>query len=72
MILIVQLIRTNGDIFLDGSQYISSSMIARPLHRQTNELGIIFRTTSSSGILFFASGVSGDYIGLELIRGRLR
>lgn len=59
-------------ITLDGSQYITSSMITKPLHKQRNELGINFRTTLSSCLLFFASGVNGDFIALELYRGKLR
>lgn len=63
---------SNDDVLFTGDEFISTPMISNPLHKQKNELGIIFRTTLSSCLLFYASGVSGDYIALELIRGRIR
>ena len=59
-------------ITFDGTQYIEKSMIVQPTHQKTNELSMIFQTSISSGLLFYASGVTGDYIVLELVHGKLR
>ena len=69
------LVRTNDshlEVTFDGTQYIEKSMLVQPTHQRTNELNMIFRTSISSGLLFYASGVTGDYIVLELVHGKLR
>ena len=66
------MIQANEELKIDGSQYISTSLISKPIHQQIIGLVIIFKSTLSSCFLFFASGVNGDYIGLELVRGKLR
>lgn len=60
------------EITLNGSQYIEKSLLVDPTYKQTNELQIIFKTSISSGLLFYASGTTGDYVVLELIHGKLR
>lgn len=62
----------SSGILFDGSQFISRSLLAKPLDVKGYKMTITFHTTLSSCVLFFASGVTGDYIALELIRGRLR
>lgn len=72
LVLFVKMIQANEDLKIDGSQYISTSLISKPIHKQKIGLVILFKSTLSSCFLFFASGVNGDYIGLELVRGKLR
>ena len=72
LVLFVNMIQANEDLKIDGSQYISTSLISKPIHKQKIGLVIIFKSTLSSCFLFFANGVNGDYIGLELVRGKLR
>ena len=57
---------------LDGSQFIEKSLLVDPTYKKTNELQIIFKTSISSGLLFYASGTTGDYVVLELVHGKLR
>jgi len=60
------------ELLFDGTQYIKKSLIVQPTHQQTNELSILFKTAISSGLLFYASGVTGDFIVLELVHGKIR
>lgn len=72
-ILMLQLaIAANEEVTLDGTQYVTYSLVTRPVHRSQHKLSIVFKTLVPSCLLFFASGISGDYIALELFRGKLR
>ena len=74
VVLVMRLVCANDELIVsfDGSQYIEKSLILQPYNRQENVLVIVFKTITSDGLLFYASGTSGDYIALELVHGKIR
>ncbi|XP_012555259.2 contactin-associated protein like 5-3 [Hydra vulgaris] len=73
MTLLISYARCNDEmVTFDGTQYLTSSLVINPLYKTTNEISINFQTTQSSGLLFYASGSTGDFIAIELFHGNIR
>ena len=59
------------DYKLDGNSYIIYSPAAKFLKTELT-VHLLFRTTQPSGVLLHARGTNGDFITLEIVRGKLR
>jgi len=59
--------------YFDGASSISYDLSGSMEYVQSrnDSFKLRFRTSNSDGLLFFADGNQGDYIILELLRGRL-
>lgn len=55
----------------DGSTYVTYSYRGEP-RTFPDDIDILFRTIKPSGILFHATSSGGDFITLELLRGKIR
>ena len=60
------------EITLNGSQVIQLELSSRLKASQDIEITLLFRTTFPSGVVFSAFGVNGDFVFIEMIRGKLR
>ena len=61
------------EITLDGNQVLPLDLSegnAKP--SKDVILALLFKTTQPSGIMFWANGKNGDFILMELVRGKLR
>ena len=59
------------DYKLDGKSYIIYSPSAK-FFKTDSTIHMLFRTAEVSGVLFHARGTNGDFITLEIVRGKLR
>jgi hypothetical protein len=59
------------DYKLDGKSYIIYSPSAKS-SKTYSMIHMLFRTAETSGVLLHARGTNGDFITLEIVRGKLR
>ena len=57
----------------DGGSRVTYDLSGTDQYVQTRQdhLKLRFRTNRANGLLFFADGNQGDYVVLEMVRGRL-
>ena len=55
----------------DGSSFVTYRL-NMPLKSVNDEIYLLFRSIKPSGLLLHAAGSSGDFVTLELLRGKLR
>ena len=60
------------EITLNGTQFITYSPLPSPTSHFDSDVRLLFKTIQPTSLLYYASGNSGDYVLLELIRGKLR
>ena len=62
-----------GEVFtnFDGATYVTYSYNGQP-RTLPDDIVIVFKTIKASGILFHAASREGDFITLELLRGKFR
>jgi hypothetical protein len=59
------------DYKLDGNSTIIYSPSAT-FSKADSTIHLLFRTAQSSGVLLHARGTNGDFLTLEIVRGKLR
>lgn len=57
--------------FADGSTYVTYSYSGEP-RTFPDDILVVFKTIKPSGLLFHATSSGGDFITLELLRGKIR
>ena len=55
----------------DGSSFVTYTLNS-PLKSVNDEIYLLFRSIKPSGLLLHAAGSAGDFVTLELLRGKLR
>lgn len=56
----------------NGSQYIAYPIPSHEGGSTSDRILLSFKTTEPYGVLFYSGGTQGDFVALEIIRGKLR
>lgn len=69
--LIASYVYGESDTTFDGSTYVTYSYSGEP-RTFPDDIVVTFNTIKPSGLLFHATSRGGDFITLELLRGKIR
>ena len=56
----------------NGSQYIAYPIPSHEIGSTSDRILLSFKTTQPYGVLLYSGGTQGDFVTLEIIRGKLR
>ena len=56
----------------NGSQYIAYPIPSNEIGSTSDRILLSFRTAEPYGLLLYSGGTQGDFVALEIIRGKLR
>ena len=56
----------------NGSQYIAYPIPSHEIGSTSDRILLSFKTAEPYGVLLYSGGTQGDFISLEIIRGKLR
>jgi len=69
--LIASYVYGESNTTFDGSTYVTYSYSGEP-RTFPDDIVVLFKTIKPSGVLFHATSSGGDFITLELLRGKIR
>lgn len=56
----------------NGSQYIAYPLPPHEMGSTSDRIVLSFKTAEPFGVLLYSGGTQGDFVALEIIRGKLR
>ena len=56
----------------NGSQYIAYPIPSHEIGSTSDRIELSFKTAEPYGVLLYSGGTQGDFVALEIIRGKLR